>query len=318
MQVENTNSCSEITYKWDLPNEKISSLNWTASEYFNFPNNDNVKFCIYFKRYAGARLKVKKIGTLKETFDIELKIGDSKMQSTTLLGSKSFSDELIFKDINSKGPYRISCKVEFQGCNKYGNIYVPILNKMENYLFSSELSDVTIKVENETFSAHKIVLGKNSPVLETMLNSKKQKKCIISFKGFDKETVEEVLRFLYTGKVEKDNDSDLILKLLSFADKYQVKILMDFSETKLIKTLTADNVIEILVATDKYDLVDFKKNAIKFMIENKAYIEFTDAIKQINNSKVIWEFFFEQSGMKNSENDESSIGENDQDSFDSD
>ncbi|KAH0564642.1 hypothetical protein KQX54_013258 [Cotesia glomerata] len=292
MQVENTNSCSEITYKWDLPNEKISSLNWTASEYFNFPNNDNVKFCIYFKRYAGARLKVKKIGTLKETFDIELKIGDR--------------------------PYRISCKVEFQGCNKYGNIYVPILNKMENYLFSSELSDVTIKVENETFSAHKIVLGKNSPVLETMLNSKKQKKCIISFKGFDKETVEEVLRFLYTGKVEKDNDSDLILKLLSFADKYQVKILMDFSETKLIKTLTADNVIEILVATDKYDLVDFKKNAIKFMIENKAYIEFTDAIKQINNSKVIWEFFFEQSGMKNSENDESSIGENDQDSFDSD
>ncbi|KAG8034375.1 hypothetical protein G9C98_007451 [Cotesia typhae] len=312
MEGKNTNSSSEITYKWDLPNEKSSSFDWVASEYFKFPNNDDLKFCMYFKRNTGARLKVKKIGTLKETFDIQLKIGDSKIQSTKLVGSKSFTDELIFKDINSKGPYTISCKVQFEGCNKYGNINVPILHKMESYLFSSELSDVTIKVENETFSAHKIVLSSNSPVLETMFNTQKRKKSI-SFNGFDKVTIEEVLRFLYTKKVEKDDDSNLLLKLLSFAVKYQVKILIDFSENKLIKILTVDNVIEILVATDKYDLVDFKKNAMRFMIENKEDIEFTDAIKQVNNSKVIWEFFLEQSGMKNSENDGSFDSDQDMD-----
>ncbi|XP_008553467.1 speckle-type POZ protein-like [Microplitis demolitor] len=171
-----------------------------------------------------------------------------------------------------------------------------IFNNNKNY----QLSDVVVKVENDEFPAHKLVLASHSPVFRRMFNTdmKEAKENCVNFINFETEVIKEVLKFMYTGKVEAEDDTELVLSVLACANMYQIDKLKIFCECKLIEHINVDNVINLLVKTDNYDVPKLKERAIKFLVNNKANISFDDAINQVSNSKIIRDFFINQMGMK--------------------
>ena len=69
-----------------------------------------------------------------------------------------------------------------------------------------QLSDMEVHVGGTIFPAHKVVLATGSPVLQAMLQSEgfiENKTNILQIDDLEPPIVKEMLRFLYTDRVEK-------------------------------------------------------------------------------------------------------------------
>ncbi|XP_053596398.1 TD and POZ domain-containing protein 2 [Microplitis demolitor] len=176
------------------------------------------------------------------------------------------------------------------------------VHRVDNYLLSSLLSDVVIKIKDnkDQLPAHKLILASHSSVFERMLNTdmREAKENCICFDGFDIDTIKEVLKFMYTGQIEAENDSEVLLKVLTCAQMYQIEKLKIYCEYKLIKSLSVKNVIKILIETDNFDVPKLNEKALLYINLNKTRLSFADAAKELNNSKVLLKFFIQQTEMK--------------------
>jgi hypothetical protein len=118
---------------------------------------------------------------------------------------------------------------------------------------SKDFSDVTITCADEIeMQAHRCVLASSS-VFKTMLTTdmaeKKSNKILVD--DIDGETMQEVLRFIYTK--EAQHLDRLAPKLLYSAEKYDLPQLKFVCVSKLIEQLSETNVLEFLVLADCYE-----------------------------------------------------------------
>ncbi|XP_039265336.2 galectin-3-binding protein-like [Styela clava] len=113
-----------------------------------------------------------------------------------------------------------------------------IITSMSKYFNNPEMSDVTLKLGETRYYAHKFVLGLMSDVFRTMcsqrwdgdhneLEIQECEECVPIFESF--------LRFLYCGDIEVDITS--ALPLLMLADKYNVQPLKNKFEQYMNKTV---------------------------------------------------------------------------------
>lgn len=82
----------------------------------------------------------------------------------------------------------------------------------------------------------------------------------VEIDDIDSETMLELLRFLYCGKVkdiEKVND-----RLLAAANKYGVNELIPMCVSSLIGNTNVENVLQILALADLYNQKHLKENCI--------------------------------------------------------
>jgi len=136
-------------------------------------------------------------------------------------------------------------------------------------------SDFVVVLETGTrLKCHKVTLAKWSPVLEAMLRSdcRETQRGEIEIRGHDDITVKTLIKYLYQGTLDPKRYT---LELLRIADQYQVKRV--FSETfktanspalgRLVKALTADNVIELWQLAETHEVDTLKKAALQFMVK---------------------------------------------------
>ena len=93
-----------------------------------------------------------------------------------------------------------------------------INSRFSKYLNNPVLSDVTIKVGNDskTIYAHKVILSSSSDYFQAMFANKYQEDTQIVFSETE-QVVMALLTFIYTGKVEVE--ADILLKLLEFSHR---------------------------------------------------------------------------------------------------
>uniref|UniRef100_A0A914XG77 BTB domain-containing protein n=1 Tax=Plectus sambesii TaxID=2011161 RepID=A0A914XG77_9BILA len=124
------------------------------------------------------------------------------------------------------------------------------LNDFAKYFNNAHLSDVTLIVGEETFSAHRIILTKSSEVFERMLSTKwngdkkeielvEEPQCNKVFASF--------LRFLYCNHVSLHAENTL--PILMLADKYNVtslrKVCLEYAMNHIVPLLSLKDLFHI-------------------------------------------------------------------------
>ena len=136
----------------------------------------------------------------------------------------------------------------------------------EKYFLSKTFSDMQFIVDEEVFHVHKIILSIRSEVFAAMFahDMKENNENKVKIENIDSRVFQEVLRYMYTGKV---SDIDIIVKdLLVAADKYMLQELKKICEDHFKKT--DKNIFEYRIIADTFNLRNLKKKIIMFIAEN--------------------------------------------------
>ena len=121
-----------------------------------------------------------------------------------------------------------------------------LLNNYEVFLNNQDLCDVTIVISDNRLQAHKTILAAQSPVFLAMFknDAKENHESTIVITDIDFEVFQELLRFIYSGKIK--NMDTVVNNLLIAADKYAINGLWMKCEQYLQNSLNPYNVIDIL------------------------------------------------------------------------
>lgn len=154
--------------------------------------------------------------------------------------------------------------------------------QMERFFLYKVFTDVTLLTNNKEIKAHKLVLAgtynkslfsAHSYIVSYILLPEQSatfneifqndSKNIFVIKEFEYEIMLDLIKFLYTDRVEslKKNAK----KLLHVAERYAVDRLRRLSERSLYENLTIENSIDTLIVSDKHALVELKEESLSFM-----------------------------------------------------
>ncbi|XP_057377853.1 speckle-type POZ protein-like [Daphnia carinata] len=183
---------------------------------------------------------------------------------TTLLpkGSKAHS-EVVWLDKNAlsecfqeDGSFSIYCEIETWTLNETGSgelscprtspdveIIVPQLDlqkqvppkkksrrqkrkeNLEKLFNKMELSDVSLVVGDREFHVHKTVIASRSPALAALFTTPGESSTRVQVEDVDPDVFQEVLRFIYTGKVPLDKMEKMEAEIYVAAHKFQLDAL---------------------------------------------------------------------------------------------
>ena len=130
-------------------------------------------------------------------------------------------------------------------------------------------TDVTIVTKEKEFKAHKVVLACQSAFFETCLEERWKKEGDsgrIEMLDVPVDIMDAILTYIYTGKV---NDIDkTAYDLLPKANEYQLEGLKATCEEALIKALTSQTVIDILLMADTHNAQNLRESCMLFIAKN--------------------------------------------------
>lgn len=94
--------------------------------------------------------------------------------------------------------------------------------QMEQLFESKALNDVTLDVNGRPFQAHKSILASKSKVFAAMFVHETKEKLSnhVQVDDIEPDVFQEVLRFIYTGRLSLETMDKMATDLLAAADKY--------------------------------------------------------------------------------------------------
>lgn len=148
------------------------------------------------------------------------------------------------------------------------SLIVGILNDLEKMHINQTLTDFKLcSVEGTVFPVHKAMLSCRSPYLKRIFEKDESKILQIPIKA---EVLEEVLIFIYTGKIP--NVKKMCMDLLEAAFKLELRGLLSVCEAVVISQLSVDDAPKTLVLADDYSMLALRKEAISFIVENAEQV----------------------------------------------
>lgn len=119
--------------------------------------------------------------------------------------------------------------------------------------------------DGETVHANSCIIAIQCPAFEAMLGTEMEesKSAEATIEDVDSETMLELLRFIYCGKVNDMAKVDD--KLLAAANKYGIEELKPLCASSLMDNLEIENVMEVLALADLHDQKHLKENCIDFI-----------------------------------------------------
>ncbi|XP_014207969.1 speckle-type POZ protein isoform X2 [Copidosoma floridanum] len=148
--------------------------------------------------------------------------------------------------------------------NKTDDCKTKVVDDIETLLLTGDHSDVILEVQERQFKAHKCILSARSEVFAAMFrhNTNEKNENIVKITDIRPEVMEEVLRFIYFGEVLNLENSTK--EVLAAADKYNFEGLKKLCESALGKTLSINNVVELLNFAERYNANNLKELALNF------------------------------------------------------
>ncbi|OEL30664.1 BTB/POZ and MATH domain-containing protein 1 [Dichanthelium oligosanthes] len=140
-------------------------------------------------------------------------------------------------------------------------------------LETGEGADVTFKVEEEIFHAHKIVLGIRSPVFRAELYGLlgEQNREHITIEDMQPAIFKALLYFMYTDSLPEvdnlggDESEEMVKHLLVAAHRYGVDRMKVMCESILAKRLDVKSVAATLALADQYHCSELRDSCIEFI-----------------------------------------------------
>lgn len=129
--------------------------------------------------------------------------------------------------------------------------------------------DLTLVCEGgKQFQVHRFVLASRSVVFKTMFEVDMRERATgtVDMKNCDETVVSALINYLYSDKIPK-NFTNLI-DLLQLAHRYQVSSLVDQCSKRLIKEVTAGNLIKIGTLAENLKLEKLSEKCAQFLVDN--------------------------------------------------
>lgn len=161
-----------------------------------------------------------------------------------------------------------------------------LIEDLENLMDKQLSCDTTLVASGEKIHAHKVILCARSPVFSALFShdTKENKEKLITIEDAEPDTVKEMLRFMYTGRVQ--SLEKLAYELFSLSDKYALHGLREMCEESMCKNITIENAVNILVLSDLHSAKILKKSSMTFIKNHLDTIINTDAYKTLETSNL--------------------------------
>ena len=175
------------------------------------------------------------------------------------------------------------------------------VTRLERLFEDMTLSDVTFNIGERQFKAHKCILASSSQVFLAMFEHPTKENITnqVVIEDIDPEIFQELLRFIYTGRLSSPVTLDtMATRLFVAADKYLLDRLKSECEIHLLRRMSADNCIEFLkLVSDQIHPADnLKQGTIDFFRRFPGEVMSTDGwkkTKQEHPNHPVWSFILE-------------------------
>jgi speckle-type POZ protein len=178
-----------------------------------------------------------------------------------------------------------------------------LVGQLEELYESKKFSDVVINVGGREFQAHKNILATRSKVFSAVFEHQTTEKLSnnVVIEDIDPDVFEEILRFVYTGRMPLAKMEQMAIGLMVAADKYLLDQLKIECENNLIRQMSADDCLEILLLADRNPPADnLKEAAVDFFRRSPGEVMATDgwekAKKEFPINHALWSFALEIMG----------------------
>ena len=165
------------------------------------------------------------------------------------------------------------------------NSYQKLSENFNQFFLSKDMSDIQVRCGDQTFDAHQLILSARSPVFRRMFENemKEKKNKEVEIQDFDPRIVQEMLKFIYTGKcsvIDKDADPKLASELMKAGHMYQMDVLVEMCGDVLIPTLNPENALELLELSDMYRAQGLKTRALDKVVNHVETVRASDTWKE--------------------------------------
>ena len=139
---------------------------------------------------------------------------------------------------------------------------------MEEVFKVGKFTDVTIDCQGKQFQCHKAILAGRSSVFDAMFspNFKEGIENKVEVVDVSADIFEEILRFIYSGEVRHLKAG--AKHLLVAAEKYNLVDLKKFCEESLCVNMTVENVLDLIELADLHDAANLRATALEFIGKN--------------------------------------------------
>ena len=164
---------------------------------------------------------------------------------------------------------------------------VELMKRLNAQRTQSYLCDITLVAKEEKeFRAHRNVLSAASPFFAKLLQSdmKERDEGIIRLEEISESIMEDVLEFIYTGRVviNEENANDLVIA----ADYLFIVCLKTISARFLEQQLTIANCISTFYFAEKYQCEELVTNSRNFVLNNFASVTVMDEFLNLEAEEV--------------------------------
>jgi speckle-type POZ protein len=149
-----------------------------------------------------------------------------------------------------------------------------VLNHLSKLLETQSMADVNFVVNGERIGAHSAIVVSGSPVICAMLEKDKFLEGVakeVKIDDIEPSVFKDILRYLYTGRVLELKEDEMI-ELFVAADKYQIEALKDQCEESLQWKINLESVIHYLVLAHIHTAPQLLEASLKFLEANKEDI----------------------------------------------
>ena len=162
-----------------------------------------------------------------------------------------------------------------------------LIEDMTKLLDDPETSDFTLKCGSKSFKVHKTILVARSDVFRAMFLSGMKEaiegEAVIT--DVDDKTLEEVLYYLYTGKL---SGKEFVVKSLCYAAaKYELGSLMDMicDRIRTVK-LEAGELADVFISSEMFNKEELYKIGVEKLKGNKGMLKEKEFEEKLTNAKL--------------------------------
>jgi hypothetical protein len=191
-------------------------------------------------------------------------VNDDKMifSTTPYLQGYVTLDEIKkrLKEVYEQSPWK--------GIYEMKNLEEKLLNDLKKGLQDDTFKDLTIKIGDEEFKAHKMILASRSSAFARVMENHSDVESLHLF-DITPSIFREMLNFIYTNELPQSDDIDF-MQLLTASEKMEIKELANFAAEKLVYTVNEENALEMIGLANNYGhmkLRDAAFDEIKKMLQ---------------------------------------------------
>ncbi|XP_063680523.1 kelch-like protein 20 isoform X3 [Bolinopsis microptera] len=143
-----------------------------------------------------------------------------------------------------------------------------LLDGIGDVFLARQFTDVVVKIGETEIKAHKCILSACSKYFRAMFTTdlKEGQTDVVELKNMKEDSVNKVVNFMYTGKIQIVTDG--VEDLLKVADMFDIQEVRDACTDTLIRNLCPDNCINMANLASAHNLAALTKAALKYAHEN--------------------------------------------------